>query len=76
MTRKSISYAAHADVFPKHRVGNMGDCNGKRERINDHVCGVQLVEAIDRKLESAEQGGFVDLSAEDMLAEFKAALER
>ena len=74
MTRQSISLTAQNDAWLKDHVENIGDYASKSELVNDLIRRARRTEIINRKLEAAEQGGFVEQSAVDMLAEFKSTL--
>lgn len=72
MPRQSISLTAQNDAWLKHHVENIGDYANKSELVNDLIRRARRSEAINRKLEIAEQSGFVDQSAAEILADFKA----
>ena len=76
MTRQSISLTAQNDAWLKDHVENIGDYASKSELVNDLIRRARRTEMINRKLQAAEQSGFVDQSVESMLAEFKAGLGR
>lgn len=76
MPRQSISLTAQNDAWLKDHVENIGDYANKSELVNDLIRRARRSEAINRKLEMAEQSGFVEQSADDLLTEFKAQLGR
>lgn len=74
MPRQSISLTAQNDAWLKDHVENIGDYAHKSELVNDLIRRARRSEAINRKLEIAEQSGFVEQSADELLTEFKAQL--
>lgn len=74
MPRQSISLTAQNDAWLKDHVENIGDYANKSELVNDLIRRARRSEAINRKLEIAEQSGFVEQSADELLTEFKAQL--
>ena len=76
MTRQSISLTAQNDAWLKDHVENIGDYASKSELVNDLIRRARRAEMINRKLEVAELSGFIEQSAEEILAEFKTLLGR
>lgn len=74
MPRQSISLTAQNDAWLKDHVENIGDYANKSELVNDLIRRARRSEAINRKLEIAEQSGFVEQTADELLTEFKAQL--
>lgn len=74
MPRQSISLTAQNDAWLKDHVENIGDYANKSELVNDLIRRARRSEAINRKLEVSEQSGFVEQSATELLADFKAQL--
>lgn len=75
MPRQSITLTAQNDAWLKAHVEELKDYANKSELINDLIRRARRAEAINIKLEQAEQSGFIDQSADDMLAEFKQKLK-
>lgn len=76
MPRQSITLTEKNDEWLKSQVEVTRDYANKSELVNDLIRRARRAEAINQKLESAENSGFVDQSPEDMLKEFKADLKR
>ena len=74
MTRQSISLTAQNDAWLRDHVENIGDYASKSELVNDLIRRARRSEMINKKLELAEQSGFVEQSAAQMLSDFKATL--
>ncbi|HAU93007.1 MAG TPA: CopG family transcriptional regulator [Alteromonas sp.] len=76
MPRQSITLTEKNDEWLKSQVEETRDYANKSELVNDLIRRARRAEAINQKLESAENSGFVDQTPEDMLKEFKADLKR
>ena len=74
MLRQSISLTPQNDAWLKDHVENIGDYANKSELVNDLIRRARRSEAINKKLEIAEQSGFVEQSAAELLTDFKAKL--
>ena len=74
MLRQSISLTPQNDAWLKEHVENIGDYANKSELVNDLIRRARRSEAINKKLEIAEQSGFVEQSAAELLTDFKAEL--
>jgi len=74
MPRQSISLTPQNDAWLKDHVENIGDYANKSELVNDLIRRARRSEAINKKLEIAEQSGFVEQSAAELLTDFKAEL--
>ena len=74
MPRQSITLTKHNDDWLKKHVEDIQDYSNKSELINDLIRSARRAEAINRKLELAENSGFVNQSASEMLEEFKSEL--
>jgi len=74
MPRQSITLTKHNDAWLKNHVEDIQDYSNKSELINDLIRSARRAEAINRKLQLAENSGFVNQSADDMLEEFKSEL--
>ncbi len=75
MPRQSITLTEQNDSWLRNHVDHVQDYSNKSELINDLIRSARRAEAINKKLEEAEQSGFVDQSASDILAEFKSELK-
>jgi len=75
MPRQSITLTEQNDSWLRNHVNHVQDYSNKSELINDLIRSARRAEAINIKLEEAEQSGFVDQSASDILAEFKSELK-
>ncbi len=75
MPRQSITLTENNDTWLKHHVEKTGDYSNKSELVNDLIRRARRVEAVNLKLEQAEQRGFVNQSKDEMLAEFKHNLK-
>ncbi|MDY6928150.1 MAG: CopG family transcriptional regulator [Pseudomonadota bacterium] len=76
MPRQSITLTEKNDEWLKSQVEATREYANKSELVNDLIRRARRTEAINQKLESAENSGFVNQSPEDMLKEFKADLKR
>lgn len=74
MPRQSISLTAQNDAWLKHHVENVGDYANKSELVNDLIRRARRSESINKKLEAAEQSGFIEQTPDELLAEFKSQL--
>lgn len=72
MPRQSITLTDQNDAWLKNHVENLGDYANKSELVNDLIRRARRSEAINIKLELAEQSGFCDETAAELLTEFKA----
>ena len=75
MTRQSISLTPPNDEWLRAQVDSE-EYTSKSEVVNDLIRKAREIEYIRAKLIRAEQGGFSDLSAADILAKSKEALRR
>ncbi|KZZ60123.1 CopG family transcriptional regulator [Oleiphilus sp. HI0125] len=76
MPRQSITLTEQNDSWLKHHVDHVKDYANKSELINDLIRSARRAEAINQKLELAEQSGFVSQTSSEMLAEFKEELKK
>jgi len=74
MPRQSITLTKQNDIWLKCHVEEVQDYSNKSEIVNDLIRRARRAEAINNKLEQAEQSGFITQSAVELLAEFKAEL--
>ena len=74
MPRQSITLTKPNDSWLKCHVEEIQDYSNKSEIINDLIRRARRAEAINKKLEQAEQSGFITQSAAELLAQFKAEL--
>ncbi len=75
MPRQSISFTPPNDVWLKAQVDSE-EFTSKSEVVNDLIRKAREIELIRAKLIRAEQGGFTDLSAAEILAKSKEELRR
>ena len=75
MSRQSISLTPPNDEWLRAQVDSE-EYASKSEVVNDLIRKAREIEYIRTKLIRAEQGGFSDLSAADILAKSKEALRR
>ena len=75
MTRQSISFTPPNDEWLKAQVDSE-EFTSKSEVVNDLIRKAREIEFIRAKLIRAEQGGFSDLSAAEILAKSKEELRR
>ena len=73
MPRQSITLTKPNEEWLLSQVAN-DEYSSKSELINDLIRKARRAEAINQKLEQAEQSGFTELSAAEILAEAKASL--
>ena len=64
------------DAWLKSHVEDTREYANKSELVNDLIRRARRAEEINQKLVTAEMGGFIEQSPEDMLREFKAELKR
>lgn len=76
MPRQSISLTEQNDLWLRNHVENVGDYANKSELVNDLIRRARRAEAINRKLEQAEMGGFSELSPHEILTEFKSSIKK
>lgn len=72
MPRQSISLTPQNDAWLRDHVEHIGDYANKSELVNDLIRRARRAEAINQKLQAAEQSSFTDQSPEQILSEFKA----
>ncbi len=75
MVRQSISFTPPNDEWLKAQVDSE-EFTSKSEVVNDLIRKAREIEFIRAKLIRAEQGGFSDLSAAEILAKSKEELRR
>ncbi|MFK7730207.1 MAG: type II toxin-antitoxin system ParD family antitoxin [Pseudomonadales bacterium] len=75
MARQSISFTPPNDDWLKAQVESE-EFTSKSEVVNDLIRKAREIEYIRAKLIRAEQGGFSDLSAADILSKSKEELRR
>ncbi|MDX1451640.1 MAG: hypothetical protein R3183_03705 [Oleiphilaceae bacterium] len=75
MPRQSITLTEQNDSWLREHVDQIGDYSNKSELINDLIRSARRAEAINRKLQEAEQSGIVTQSPDEMLAEFKSEIK-
>lgn len=75
MTRQSISFTPPNDEWLKAQV-NSEEYTSKSDVVNDLIRKAREIEYIRAKLIAAEQGGFSDLTASEILAKSKEELRR
>ena len=73
MPRQSISFTTPNEAWLQEQVENE-EYNSKSEVVNDLIRKARENEYIRNKLISAEQGGFSNLTRDEILAKAKAAL--
>ena len=74
MSRQSISFTAPNEAWLKAQVESE-EYTSKSEVVNDLIRKAREVEYIRDKLILAEQGGFSNLTPDEMLAKARAALD-
>ena len=74
MPRQSVTLTKQNDIWLKSHVEEIQDYSNKSELINELIRSARRAEAINKKLELAENSGFVTQDASEMLKEFKADL--
>ena len=75
MARQSISFTPPNDEWLKAQVDSE-EFTSKSDVVNDLIRRAREIEFIRAKLILAEQGGFTDLSAAEILAKSKEQLRR
>lgn len=75
MTRLSISFAPPNDEWLKAKVDSK-EYASKSEVVNDLIRKAREIEYIRAKLIRAEQGGFSDLGADEILEKSREELRR
>ncbi|MGI9289013.1 MAG: ribbon-helix-helix domain-containing protein, partial [Pseudomonadales bacterium] len=75
MARQSISFTPPNDEWLKAQVDSE-EYTSKSEVVNDLIRKAREIEFIRAKLIRAEQGGFTDLNAAEILAKSKEELRR
>ena len=74
MPRQSISFTAPNEAWLKEQVESE-EYTSKSEVVNDLIRKARETEYIREKLIQAEQGGFSDLTRDEILAKAKASLD-
>ena len=75
MARQSISFTSPNDEWLRAQVESE-EYTSKSEVVNDLIRKAREIEYIRAKLITAEQGGFTDLTAAEILAKSKEELRR
>lgn len=75
MARQSISFTSPNDEWLKAQVDSE-EYTSKSDVVNDLIRKAREIEYIRAKLIAAEQGGFSDLTASEILAKSKEELRR
>lgn len=75
MPRQSISFTPPNDAWLKAQVESE-EYTSKSDVVNDLIRKAREIEFIRAKLIRAEQSGFTDLSADEILAKSKEELRR
>ena len=75
MPRQSISFTEPNDAWLKAQVDSE-EFTSKSEVVNDLIRKARQIEYIRAKLIRAEESGFADLTAAEILAEIKAEARR
>ena len=75
MARQSISFTAPNETWLKEQVDSE-EYTSKSEVVNDLIRKAREAEYIRDKLTRAEQGGFSNLTRDEILAKAKATLDR
>ncbi len=76
MARLSVSLSEPNDNWLKSQISDHNEFTNKSDLINDLIRQARRSEAVNAKLKQAEESGFVDQSKDDMLAEFKARINK
>jgi antitoxin ParD1/3/4 len=76
MARQSITLSSSNDNWLQQQVTTGTEYSSKSELINELVRNARRAEAINGKLAIAEQSGFTEQTAEDILQEFKQSLKK
>ncbi|GBL03879.1 CopG family transcriptional regulator [Glaciecola sp. KUL10] len=76
MPRQSVTLTESNNSWLNAHVDKLGDYANKSELINDLIRRARRAEYINQKLSKAENSNFVTQSADEMLAEFKADLQK
>lgn len=75
MPRQSITLSEQNDTWLKSHVDEIRDYSNKSELINDLIRQAIRAEAINLKLKVAENSGFINQNASEMLKEFKSDIK-
>jgi antitoxin ParD1/3/4 len=75
MARQSISFTPPNDQWLKAQVDSQ-EYSSKSEVINDLIRRAREVEATRARLIQAEQGGFTELSQDEILKQAKGSMAR
>lgn len=75
MPRQSISFTEPNDAWLKAQVDSE-EFTSKSEVVNDLIRKARQIEYIRAKLVRAEEGGFTDQTAAEILAQIKAETRR
>lgn len=74
MTRQSITLSQTNDEWLQQQISTGAEYSSKSELINDLIRSARRAEAINQKLKLAEQSGFSNQNADEILQEFKQGL--
>ncbi|MBR7887424.1 hypothetical protein J9B83_00610 [Marinomonas sp. A79] len=76
MARQSTTLSSSNDNWPQQQVTSGAEYSNKSELINELIRHARRAEAINSKLATAEQSGFSEQNAEEILQEFKQGLTK
>lgn len=76
MPRQSVSLTEINNKWLNNHVESVGDYSNKSELIYDLIRRARRTEAINQKLEKAENSHFIEQTSDEILAEFKLSLNK
>ncbi len=76
MPRQSVTLTEINNKWLNNHVESVGDYSNKSELINDLIRRARRAEAINQKLEKAENSHFIEQTSDEILAEFKLRLNK
>ena len=76
MPRQSVTLTEINNTQLNNHVESVGDYSNKSELINDLIRRARKAEAINQKLEKAENSIFIVQTSDEILAEFKLSMNK
>jgi antitoxin ParD1/3/4 len=76
MSRQSVTLTEGNNSWLNYHVESVGDYSNKSELINDLIRRARRAEAINQKLEKAENSHFIAQTSDEILAEFKSSINK
>ena len=76
MPRQSVTLTDINNTWLNNHVESIGDYSNKSELINELIRRARRAEAINQKLEKAENSNFTVQTSDEILTEFKLSMNK